>query len=56
MIEGKERKYCPKYDSVDYRIPLLLAVAITVATAAATMTLISLAFSVISHFLFQRHY
>jgi len=30
MIEGKERKYCPKCDFVDYRNPLPVALAITV--------------------------
>lgn len=30
MIEGKERKYCPKCDFVDYRNPLPVALAIAV--------------------------
>jgi len=31
MIEGKERKYCPKCDFIDYKNPLPVAVAVAVA-------------------------
>jgi len=30
MIEGKERKYCPRCDFVDYKNPLPVALAIAV--------------------------